>query len=96
MKKFLVVAFMLLGLTSAKALEGVNLGVSLMAGVFEVDGASEKFSGAHSSGASPGDVTKTSSTNGEDADTPTGPTLQVGDPVTWTYEIVNTGSISSV
>ena len=68
MKKFLVVAFMLLGLTSAKALEGVNLGVSLMAGVFEVDGASEKFSGAHSSGASPGDVTKTSSTNGEDAE----------------------------
>ena len=51
MKKFLVVAFMLLGLTSAKALEGVNLGVSLMAGVFEVDGASENFSGAHSSGA---------------------------------------------
>jgi serine protease AprX len=31
------------------------------------------------------------STNGEDADTPIGPIINVGDPVTWTYTIANTG-----
>lgn len=68
MKKFLVTAFMFLSLTSAKALEGVNMGVSLMAGVFEADGATEKFTGAHSSGASPGDVTKKTSSDGDSAE----------------------------
>lgn len=31
-------------------------------------------------------------TNGEDADEPTGPLVKVGDPVTWTYIIRNTGA----
>ena len=67
MKKFLVVAFMLLSFTSAKALEGVNVGVSIMAGVFEADGASEKFEGSHSiSGVA--NVTKKSSAEGENAE----------------------------
>lgn len=35
-------------------------------------------------------------TNGEDADTPTGPTLGLGDVVTWTYDITNTGVITLV
>ncbi len=30
-------------------------------------------------------------TNGEDADTPTGPFILVNNPVTWTYVVVNTG-----
>jgi uncharacterized repeat protein (TIGR01451 family) len=33
------------------------------------------------------------STNGEDADTPTGPMIPVGDAVTWTYEVTNDGAL---
>jgi len=32
-------------------------------------------------------------TNGQDADTPTGPTLAQGSPVTWTYLVTNTGGV---
>ena len=67
MKKFLTIAaFMLFAITSAKA-EQVRLGATLQVGYFEADGASEIFSGAHSSGASPGTVTKKASSEGDEA-----------------------------
>lgn len=35
-------------------------------------------------------------TNGVDADLPTGPVLDVGDPITWTYIVTNTGTVDLV
>ncbi len=37
-------------------------------------------------------ITIEKSTNGQDADTPTGPFVPVGDAVTWTYLVANTGT----
>ena len=68
MKKFLTIAaFMLFTITSAQAVDG-RIGVTLKAGYFEADEASEIFSGAHSSGASPGTVTKNASAEGDVAE----------------------------
>jgi hypothetical protein len=39
-------------------------------------------------------ITIEKATNGEDADTPTGPLIPVGSPVTWTYVVTNTGSVT--
>jgi hypothetical protein len=38
------------------------------------------------------DITIEKSTNGEDADSPTGPFVPVADPVDWTYRVTNTGT----
>ena len=43
------------------------------------------------SGAPAIDIEK--ATNGQDADTPTGPQVPVGGAVTWTYQVTNTGSL---
>tara|TARA_B100000989_G_scaffold289669_1_gene261820 strand:+ start:515 stop:1204 length:690 start_codon:yes stop_codon:yes gene_type:complete len=68
MKKFLTIAaFMLFTITCAQA-DKVRMGVTLQAGYFEADGATEIFSGAHSSGASPGTVNKSTATDGDDAE----------------------------
>ena len=45
----------------------IRVGISLSAGAFEVDGASEKFSGSHSGGAG-STVTKNASTDGDEAE----------------------------
>lgn len=67
MKKFLIIAaFMLLGFSSAQA-EKLKIGVTLKAGVFEVDEASEIFSGNHSSNSATTDVTKKASAEGDEA-----------------------------
>lgn len=34
-------------------------------------------------------------TNGQDADTPTGPLVHVGDPITWTYVVRNIGPVTA-
>mgnify|MGYP001322199508 CR=1 FL=1 len=66
MKKFLTIAaFMLFAITSAQA--EMRIGATLKAGVFEVTEASEEFTGAHSSGASPGDIKKNASAEGDEA-----------------------------
>ena len=68
MKKISILILMVFGyFSNATAFEGVNFGVSLMAGAFEVDGAKEEFKGAHVGTASPGDVSKTTSSEGDEA-----------------------------
>jgi len=68
MKKIYLSILLALGLILNSQAAGINVGVSLSAGVFEVDGAKEEFKGAHSSGASPGNVTKNASTDGDSAE----------------------------
>jgi hypothetical protein len=48
---------------------------------------------SHYFGADPGIVLE-KHTNGEDADEPPGPSLVVGQPVTWTYRVTNTGNVT--
>jgi hypothetical protein len=40
------------------------------------------------------DIEIEKATNGLDADFPSGPTIEVGQPVTWTYVVTNTGQVS--
>ena len=68
MKKYVYLIAFLFGFTSAVNGNGVNLGVSLIGGVFDADGA-EKFTGDHVSGASADNVTKKTATEGDEAET---------------------------
>ena len=67
MKKITILILMVFGyFSNAVAVEGINIGASLTAGAFELDGGSENFTGAHVGTASPGDVKK--STAGDAAE----------------------------
>jgi len=68
MKKYVYLIAFLFGFTSAVNANGVNLGISVIGGVFDADGA-EKFTGNHVSGAAATDVTKKTATEGDDAET---------------------------
>lgn len=69
MKKILITFAMVFGLlTNANAENGINIGVSLAGGLFEVNGASEKFSGTHASNAASTNVIKKSSAENENAE----------------------------
>ena len=68
MKKYVYLIAFLFGFTSAVNANGVNIGISVIGGVFNGDGA-EKFSGDHVSNAARDDVTKKTSTEGDDAET---------------------------
>ena len=66
MKKYVYLIAFLFGFTSAVNANGVNIGISVIGGVFDADGA-EKFTGDHVSGASADDVTKKTATEGDEA-----------------------------
>jgi len=68
MKKYIYLLVALFGFASAVNANGINAGVSIIGGVFDADGA-EKFTGDHSSGAAATNVTKKTSTEGDDAET---------------------------
>tara|TARA_B100000242_G_scaffold16240_1_gene10022 strand:+ start:561 stop:1259 length:699 start_codon:yes stop_codon:yes gene_type:complete len=68
MKKFLLAAVVLLGSVSLANAEKFSMGVSVTGGVFEADGASEIFSGNHSSNTTSTKVTKNTADEGEDAE----------------------------
>ena len=71
MKKLTILIVMMFGyFTNANAFDGVqgfNLGVSLSAGVFDVDGAKEEFKGAHVGVGSPGDIVKSATEDDAEA-----------------------------
>ena len=68
MKKFLIATVVLLGSISLANAERFSMGVTVTGGVFEADGASEIFSGDHSSNTTTTKVTKSTADEGEDAE----------------------------
>tara|TARA_B100000989_G_scaffold130824_1_gene97145 strand:+ start:124 stop:819 length:696 start_codon:yes stop_codon:yes gene_type:complete len=68
MKKFLIAAVVLLGSISLANAERFTIGVTATAGLFEAEGASEIFSGDHSSNATTAKVTKNTADEGENAE----------------------------
>ena len=68
MKKLLLAKLLSFGLITSAGAIGANIGVSLSVGNLEADNASENFTGAHSSSASPGDIKKQASADGDEVE----------------------------
>jgi hypothetical protein len=51
---------------------------------------------SHYLGEAPSSIALEKATNGQDADTAPGPSLALGDPITWTYEVTNDGQTQLV
>ena len=68
MKKFLIAIVALMTSISFANAERFSMGVTVKGGVFEADGASEIFSGDHAGNRSSTKVTKSTASEGEDAE----------------------------
>ena len=68
MKKFLLATVVLLGSISLANAERFNIGITATGALFQADGASEIFSGAHAGDVSSTTVTKNAADEGEDAE----------------------------
>ena len=68
MKKFLIATVVLLGSISFANAEQYRVGISVLGGVFEADGAKEVFSGAHAGNATATTVTKDAKDENENAE----------------------------
>jgi large repetitive protein len=79
---------------SGLAQMGLYANTGSVSGASPVEGAGASAAdSSHYFGARP-ELTVAKATNGEDADSPPGPSIIVGDPVNWTYQVHNTGNIT--
>ncbi len=82
---------------SGTAVEGQYLNTATATGVPDQNGSPGQpvsdTDPSHYYGYRP-EITLQKSTNGVDADAPTGPSVPVGDQVDWTYTLTNTGNVS--
>ncbi len=77
---------------SGIAVEGQYANVGTVVGIPPTGPSVTSTDPSHYFGAVPSIVIQ-KATNGEDADTPTGPMIPVGGAVTWTYVVTNTGNL---
>jgi hypothetical protein len=77
---------------SGTAVSGQYANVGTVTGTPPSGGAVTASDPSHYFGESPG-ISLEKRVNGQDADTPPGPTVFTGDPVNWTYVVTNTGDV---